>query len=118
MVNVVAKLKGLYQKVTRGFSDDITWDLDRQLAVWLLPRLKRFKELNNGYPDHLTPQEWDNKLTLIIESLESIVHDQNLLWHRIALLTDEQQTEEIKKKMKKHEHGLKLLGQYLLHFWW
>ncbi len=37
-----------WQRRTRGFDDRVTWSLDISLADWMLPRLKRFKELNNG----------------------------------------------------------------------
>lgn len=39
-----------------------TWSLDITFAKYIVPRLKKFKELNNGYPgmDEVdTPGKWD-----------------------------------------------------------
>lgn len=59
----------------RGFDDRQTWSLDWSLYVWLLPRLKRFKELNNGYNDHKYEsfEEYQNELQKRIEQLEFII---------------------------------------------
>ena len=35
-----------YQRRTKGFDNSETWNLNDECAAWLLPRLKRFKELN------------------------------------------------------------------------
>lgn len=42
-----------------GFDDTVTWSLDHSLVIWLLPRLKRYREIigealvnsNNFYED-------------------------------------------------------------------
>ena len=39
-----------WQRITRGFNDSETWNLDYTIAKLVLPRLKRFKELTNGIP--------------------------------------------------------------------
>lgn len=44
-------VKFFYQRLTRGWDDSVTWSLDDHLAKLILPRLKRFKELNkHAYP--------------------------------------------------------------------
>ena len=48
-----------WQRRTRGWDDSETWNLDHSIAVLLLPRLRRFKELNNGYPSQFTDAEWN-----------------------------------------------------------
>lgn len=41
--------KFLWQRWTRGFDDSETWSLDSTISYFILPRLKRFKEIyNNG----------------------------------------------------------------------
>jgi hypothetical protein len=95
----------IYQWMTRGFSDRQTWDLDFTIANFILPRLKRFKELDTqgipgGLPseksqhlvDKMTEkeykdyekvlvEEWECILSQIIESFQLIVDDE---WDDIA----------------------------------
>lgn len=40
------KLKFLWQKLTRGYSDDEIWNLDVTLVKFLLPRLNRYCQIN------------------------------------------------------------------------
>lgn len=71
----INRFKWLFQRLYRGFDDRQTWSLDWSLYVWLLPRLKRFKELNNGYNDHKYEsfEEYQNELQKRIEQLEFII---------------------------------------------
>lgn len=69
------RLKRLYQRLTRGWDDSDTWSLDYTLYQWLLPRLKRFYELNNGYPNNKTAEEWDKELKHNISLLETLCED-------------------------------------------
>ena len=53
-----------------------TWSLDHTIAEFILPRLKLFKKLNNGYPgrgDMDTSEKWDEALDKMILSFEYIV---------------------------------------------
>ena len=100
----------VWQRRMKGFDDSETWNLDYKCAVWLLPRLKRFKELNIGCPPDLTPEKWDQYLDDMIYSLENIVNEDQ--WDIVENL------KERKKLNKKVQHGLELLGKYFLHLWW
>lgn len=66
-----------YQKITRGFSDDICWNLSNEISRWILPRLKRYKELSSGIPYDLSEEEWENDLDTMIKafSLHSQEYD-------------------------------------------
>lgn len=111
------KLKYLWQKLTRGFSDEITWNLNTELAKWLLPRLKRFKELANGYPPNLTPEEWEENLDKVIHALEIEVYEEDVkLWSMFS--NDDAKTAYYKKLEKEREEGLKILGEYMGYLWW
>lgn len=66
-----------YQRRTRGWDDSETWDLDAQLAAYLVPRLRRFKEINNCCPGHLTEEEWDARLNEMIELFSSYEEEFN-----------------------------------------
>jgi hypothetical protein len=50
LIKYKRKLKFLYQRWIRGWDDSETWDLDVQMLKFVLPRLKRFIELNNAIP--------------------------------------------------------------------
>ena len=43
-------IKYWYQRRNRGWDDSETWGLDTTLAFWIVPRLKRLKEVTNGKP--------------------------------------------------------------------
>ena len=63
-------IKFWWQRRTRGWDDSQTRNLDTHIAKFVYPRLKRFKELNNGYPCELTPEEWDERLDSMIYAME------------------------------------------------
>lgn len=55
-----------------------TWNLDVTFAEFILPRLKLFKKLNNGYPgieEADTPEKWDQILDKIILTFEYIIDE-------------------------------------------
>lgn len=50
-----------------------TWNLDVTIAKYIVPRLKLYKKLNNGYPgrDEMdTPEKWDEALDKMIHAFE------------------------------------------------
>ena len=101
------KEKYKQQRVERGFDDSELWNLDYTIASFVLPRLKRFKELNTGYPATLTEDSWDKILDTMIEAFELKVND-----------SDDRTLEEDKIVDKKMQEGFKLFGKYFLHLWW
>lgn len=96
------KIRFLFQNLVRGWNDSQTWNLDAQIARFAIPRLKRFKKLNNGHPPDLTPEGWDSILDDIVYALEASAQfedDENFDWERV-------------------ERGLELFGKYFRHLWW
>ena len=63
-------IRFLGQRLWRGWDDSETWNLERTIAKFALPRLIRFKELNNGFPNDMTPEEWDAALDDIIFAMQ------------------------------------------------
>lgn len=61
------------QRKKRGFDDTETWSLDVTFAKFLVPRLKRFKKINNGIPHGLTEEKWNKVLDVIIEGFEEVI---------------------------------------------
>jgi len=45
------KEKYRQQRFERGFDDTETWHLDRTMSLFIIPRLERFMEVNNGVPN-------------------------------------------------------------------
>lgn len=102
-------LKHFYQRRTRGWDDSETWNLDYEIAKFTLPRLRRFKEINIGYPSSLSEEVWEEYIDAMLHSLTLIVEDGNdstVLWD-----LDEREYEEF-------ERGMRLFGEYFNHLWW
>ncbi|MCK5612441.1 hypothetical protein KAR91_61785 [Candidatus Pacearchaeota archaeon] len=101
-----------WQRRTRGWDDSDTWSLDDSLTTWLLPRLKRFKEVNNAYPSRITDEhEWDAILNRMIESLEWYSN------HHYG----EGYDGDYKKWQQDFSHtmsGLRLITKYWRELWW
>lgn len=98
-------IKFLLQRLTRGWDDSETWNLETRLAEHILPRLKRFKEINIGYPPDLTWEEWQATLDKMILALE---------WHASDCLDRETSIEHYEKVYE----GMKLFGKYYADLWW
>jgi hypothetical protein len=91
------------QLQTQGFCDPELWNLDQSLSEFLYPRLLRFKEINHGYPDGLTPEEWDKILDTILSSLH---------WN-INQFDDPEDT----PAPPTYQEGFELLGKWFTHLW-
>ena len=92
------------QKKERGWDDSETWSLDHSLAKIILPRLKRFKELTNGYPSNETEESWNEKIDSMIFSFEFYATEP---WGNHS-----------KQLYKKVQKGLNLFAKYYGHLWW
>jgi len=96
-----------WQRRTRGWDDSDTWGLDGTIAEFVLPRLRRFKELNNGFPGHdLTWESWNAALDDMIYAMDicdqektSSQDDDTVDWERV-------------------QRGLELFGKHFRDLWW
>jgi hypothetical protein len=59
------------QRFENGFDDTETWHMDRTMALFIIPRLKRFIEVNNGIPNGETIESYDEKIRFIISAFEN-----------------------------------------------
>ena len=91
------------QRIERGFDDTETYSLDQTIAKFILPRLKRFKEVTVSHPTDMTFEEWMIILDKITESLEIISKDDFIL--------------SLEKEAKIKE-GIDLFGKYFTKLWW
>lgn len=96
----------LKQFEEQGWTDADTWSLDHSFAKYIAPRLKKFRELNNGYPGNLTEEKWNKILDEMIEGFE-FAADENKYW-------DVDNDENFKKLEKALDH----FKTYFRALWW
>jgi len=101
--------KYVNQLKQKGFSDTETWSLDYVVSAFILPRLKRFKQVSNGYPPTLTVKQWNKILDDMIFAFEWNINidDQYNLTQK-----------EQEKNWDKHRKGLELFAKYFRELWW
>ena len=80
------------------------YNLDDNIAKFVLPRLKLLRKDINGYPESVG--SFENWLTILDKVIWSF--ERELDW------TDYQKT---KKDFKKYEEGIELFGKYWRQFW-
>jgi len=100
----------LWQKITRGWTDQDTWSLDYTIAKFSLPRIKRLKEIQNGFPSGLTEEKWDEILDKIIRSFQFVVNEFEG--------NEDYSLETIKHREKCMQDGCELFGKYFRNLWW
>ena len=113
-----------------------TWSLDVNLAKYIIPRLKKFKELNNGYPgisEMDTPEKWDEALDKMIQAFEYVI-DLDEYWlddprydytdimfgknkEFYEKIKENKITEDIRRLAEINE-GLQLFAKYYMSLWW
>jgi len=91
------------QILKQGFSDTEVWNLDTTIAKFVLPRLKRLKEIHHGYPHNLTEEKWEEILETMIKGFEIYTKRDELNWS--------QSDSKIIKK------SLKYFSKYFLNLW-
>lgn len=96
------------QRDERGFDDTETWHLDKSLTLFLIPRLKRFIELNNGFPSGQTEESFNEKLNFILKSFEEYYYNEN----------DEVSLELEKERLSNAKKAAALLGEIWFDLWW
>ena len=104
MLRVKRAIKFFFQKRTRGWSDEETWNLDITIAKFVLPRLKRLKQLQNGYPGDLAEEKWDEILDKMIFSFDKITNDEEIVM-------EQPQAERV-------QEGLDLFANRFRDLWW
>jgi len=105
-VKIKRPIKHFYQRLTRGFDDSETWNLDFEISKFILPRLERFKEISLTHPTELTEKEWDDILDKMIYSfyMNTVINDLKI--------------PEYQKVYDKIEDGFKLFSKYFWNLWW
>lgn len=97
-----------------------TWSLDRTIAKFVYPRLKLFKELNNGYPGYgemNTANKWDAALDEMIEAFR-LLAECNPPEPKNGEFKNPDYMEQVEEYNAKIEEGLKLFARYYRCLWW
>ena len=96
------------QREEQGFDDTETWHLDKTFALFLLPRIKRFVEVNNGFPTGETYESYIEKLNFIIKSFEEYYLDDNI----------NTSLELEKERLKNAQQAVEILSKLWFCLWW
>ena len=96
------------QRDSQGFDDTETWHLDRTLALFLIPRLERFIQVNNGFPTSETEESYDEKLNFILNSFKEYYYNEN----------EEVSLEIEKERLSNAKKAAVLLGELWFDLWW
>jgi hypothetical protein len=93
------------QRKKRGFDDSETWSLTDTICKFILPRLKRFKNLHNYRISSIGTVEWNNILDKMILSFSLIERDNGLRNYN-----DEE--------LKQIDEGLNLFREWFMELYW
>ena len=96
------------QRDERGFDDTETWHLDKTLALFLIPRLERFIQLNNGFPSGETEESFNEKLNFILKSFQQYYYGEN---EEVSLELEKERVSNLKK-------AAAILGEIWFDLWW
>lgn len=98
------------QRMTRGFDDTECWNLDITFCLFIVPRLKVFKELNDGYPARFhSKEEWDKIIDEMIEGFELNANKFN--W-------ETSDSNEENGNMAKAKRAIRLFQENFFDLWW
>ena len=98
------------QRFEQGFDDTETWHMDRTIALFIIPRLKKFIELNNGIPSGETVESYDEKLKFIISAFENY-YATNKYYDSVDDAERKQLTDDVKK-------AVEYLSELWFELWW
>jgi hypothetical protein len=97
------------QRFENGFDDTETWHLDRTFALFMIPRLKRFLEVNNGIPNGETEESYNSKIKLIIEAFEDFYATNKYYKAEMS---------EREELMNRAKQALEYLSKLWFELWW
>ena len=83
------QLKWAYQRITRGYCDADTWDLDYYYANLIGVTLKHLADNTISYPYDSDPEEWKAYLTDLGNVFLSINNDELLTYEERQKLVEE-----------------------------
>lgn len=103
----------LWQKLTRGYTDEEVWDLKTSISDFIIPRLERLQKIRHGYPADLTDEQWQEIISKILRAFYLVKEE----YDRGNHMSQEEwlQKDKISEKYKKE--GLELFAKYIDNLW-
>ena len=98
------------QRFEQGFDDTETWHMDRTIALFIIPRLKKFIEVNNGIPTGETIESYNEKLNFIISAFENY-YATNKYYESVDDKERQQLTDDVRK-------AVDFLSKLWFELWW
>ena len=98
------------QRFEQGFDDTETWHMDRTIALFIIPRLKKFIELNNGIPTGETVESYNEKLNFIISAIKNY-QATNKYYESVDDAERKQLTDDVKQ-------AVEYLSKLWFEMWW
>ena len=98
------------QRFEQGFDDTETWHMDRTMALFIIPRLKKFIEVNNGIPTGETVESYNEKLNFIINAFENY-YATNRYYESVDDTERKQLTDDVKQ-------AVEYLSKLWFELWW
>ena len=98
------------QRFEQGFDDTETWHMDRTMALFIIPRLKRFLEVNNGIPNGETEESYNEKIRFIISAFENY-YATNKYYESVDDAERKQLTDDVKQ-------AVEYLSKLWFELWW
>ena len=98
------------QRFENGFDDTETWHIDRTMALFIIPRLKRFVEVNNGIPTGETVESYNEKLNFIISAFENY-YTTNKYYESTDIEERKQLTNDVRK-------AVDYISKLWFELWW
>lgn len=99
------------QLKSEGFCDAETWGLDSVIAEFILPRLRRFREILAGYPIGLSVHEWETILDDMIFAFDWSLNNEE---DKYDNLTDVEKEEN----WRRYDKGMNLFAKWFRDLWW
>lgn len=119
-----------FQRRFRGWDDSDTWSLDYVIAKFIVPRLKRFKELKTGWPNNIVgesdkdcEEQWNQILDKMIRGFEWILMEDDYVHQSFQdnKLPYDKKMADVQKRLKKVDRevkeGLDLFKKYFRGLW-
>lgn len=110
-----------WQRRIWGFDERVIWNLDTEIAKWLVPRLKYFRKKVTGYPDGMTPEMWDTVIGKMIFALEVEVKKDGDAEYALGLMCNAWDDPHSQKRWsriaRKQKEGFYYLGKFFNHLW-
>lgn len=106
-------------KKQNGFTPDETWQLYFSIAVFVLPRLKYFREHTCGFPASFEKiEDWQAIIDKMIFSFQTCFHDDFFQVPKQFKDKYKNKKNPWKSYVKEVNEGFNLFGKYFLHLWW